>query len=274
MDGRNIAWTPTAGFAGLSFHHSASISTSGYDALTLALKPTSGSPAMTVQVMDPNGTMLTTQTVYATSYGPALSTSDYGVYYIPLRDLGAFNTSIKTIHIRNWSGSAQPTIYVDRVGLASLTPIYDEGLSSTWSDWSWDSTNNMNNTAHPFLGSKSIAWTANAGWAGLSLHASSAINLAGYRYLTFALRGNGSPIGVQMYDPDGNALSSTIPTYSTTNGSYQVYLIPLSALGVDVSTPMPGALGYRVKNAVQTIHLRNWSSAPQPVVYVDHVGFL
>ena len=73
--------------------------------------------------------------------------------------------------------------------LAADLPIYTDSLAGGWADWSWDTTRNFANTAPVHSGSDSLAVTFNSGWAGLYLHAGSAIDTSGYDQLRFWIHG-------------------------------------------------------------------------------------
>ena len=74
-------------------------------------------------------------------------------------------------------------------GAAPDISIYGDSLGAGWENWSWDSTVNMAASSPVHGGNKSIAVTYNAGWAGLYLHAASAIDLSSYERITFWIHG-------------------------------------------------------------------------------------
>ena len=73
--------------------------------------------------------------------------------------------------------------------LAADLPIYTDNLADGWADWSWATTLNFANSSPVHSGSASLAVTFNSGWAGLYLHAGSAIDASGYDQLRFWIHG-------------------------------------------------------------------------------------
>jgi hypothetical protein len=67
--------------------------------------------------------------------------------------------------------------------------FYAEEVDSGWQNWSWDTTVNTAASSPVHTGSHSMAVTYTAAWAGLYLHANSAIDLTGYDHLTFWING-------------------------------------------------------------------------------------
>ncbi len=59
---------------------------------------------------------------------------------------------------------------------ASDLIVYNDALAAGWEDWSWSTAVNFSNTSPVQTGTRSIALTYNAAWAGLSLRASNVVN--------------------------------------------------------------------------------------------------
>ncbi|MCL4395713.1 MAG: hypothetical protein M1482_13080, partial [Chloroflexi bacterium] len=76
-----------------------------------------------------------------------------------------------------------------RANAASDLTVYGGALASGWSDWSWDTTVNFNNTSPVTVDSKSIAATFTAAWGGLYLHSSGALSGGDYNAVRFWIHG-------------------------------------------------------------------------------------
>ena len=89
------------------------------------------------------------------------------------------------------SGAGSPAAPPAATPTATPAPatIYGDTLGAGWQATPWDGTANVAATAPAYAGARSIAFTATAGWGGLSLHhAAAGVNTAPYAHLTFALR--------------------------------------------------------------------------------------
>jgi len=103
--------------------------------------------------------------------------------------------------------SAKPT--ADRV-------VYADSLASGWSNWSWNTTVNFNNTSPVFGGSKSIAATLNQAWAGLSLRTDTPVLPSQHYTLTLRVHGGvGSPKQLRFYVQENDA-SGAVGQYDFT----------------------------------------------------------
>ena len=67
--------------------------------------------------------------------------------------------------------------------------IFDDALGSGWADWSWNTTVSLNNSSPVHAGLRSISVRYDAAWAGLYLHALSAVSTGGYETLRFFIHG-------------------------------------------------------------------------------------
>jgi hypothetical protein len=153
------------------------------------------------------------------------------------------------------------------VQAASDYTIYGDSLAGGWHNWSYQSSVNLANTAPVARGTRSIAWTPNAGWATLYLRAGSAINLGNYAALRFAMQASqaNQHIGVALTDWRNRAIARLMPldTYGGAPpvGAWKVYTLPRSALAPYTSV----AYG---------VMLQNWSNYAAPRMYVDSIQLL
>ena len=109
---------------------------------------------------------------------------------------------------------------------ADLT-IYDDALGGSWQNWSWDGSYNFNHTTTVHSGSRAIAATYTAAWAGFRVH-HDGINSTGYTDLQFWLHGGTSGgQAVRVYLNDTNPAVSLTPAA----GSWQQITLPLSGFG-------------------------------------------
>jgi hypothetical protein len=143
--------------------------------------------------------------------------------------------------------------------LMPLAPlnIYDDALGSGWQDWSWATTVNLNNASPVHGGSKSIAVTYTAAWAGLYLHIEPAVDLSGYDALRFWIHGGSA--GHQHLRVVANNDSNSYPITLTANIWTQVN-IPLSALGGPVT------LG--------DLYWQDTMGGAQPTFYLDDIQLI
>ena len=72
---------------------------------------------------------------------------------------------------------------------ASDIAIYTDSIDGNWQNWSWGTTVNAAAASPVHSGSKSMAVMFTAAWAGLYLHASSAIDLTNYDRISFWING-------------------------------------------------------------------------------------
>ncbi|MEM8535863.1 MAG: cellulase family glycosylhydrolase, partial [Chloroflexota bacterium] len=149
-------------------------------------------------------------------------------------------------------GAIQPS-----VSAASDYMIYDDALASSWQNWSWDTSINLNHTDTIHNGSKAIAVTYSEGWAAASFRAGSPINASDYTALTFWVHGGSSEsraFNVSVQTGDGSAESTQVPVEAT-SGTWQQISIPLNELG----NP----------SAIERINLQDRTGGSQPTFYID-----
>lgn len=143
--------------------------------------------------------------------------------------------------------------------------IYDDSLENAWADYSWDSTVNFSDTSHVYSGSNDIAWTPNAGWAGLSFYNTAGFNTTGYQYVSFAMEASqqNETAEVHILDPNNKVIGSVnLANYggNPPAGSYKLYTIPLSALNAQ-------------NILIKGVQIVDNTTNSEPIMYVDQVGF-
>ncbi len=133
--------------------------------------------------------------------------------------------------------------------------IYEDALAGGWQDWSWNTTLSTD-TVNKATGTSSLAVTHTAGWAGLSLRASPAINTAGYSSIRFSVygRANGGALAVSIQTTDSGPVSNQFVLTPTPN-AWKVINVPLSALG------NPGQIA--------RLNIMEWTGAAQPTYNLD-----
>lgn len=122
----------------------------------------------------------------------------------------------------------------------ALTPsatdavIYNDALSNTWQNWSWNASVDFNASDAPKTGTKAIAATLNA-WGGLYLHTDQSINAADAESFVVSVKPTleNSNFNVILYDENNNLIGSPQPL--TTFGPapavnvWSEYIIPVPA---------------------------------------------
>jgi glucose/arabinose dehydrogenase len=163
--------------------------------------------------------------------------------------------------------TSTPTIPTPTPIPSSNTFIYDDGLSTGWQNWSWDSSVNFSDTTKPYKGTNNILWKPTGAWAGLLLHTDNGINTTGYTAFSFAIQATkaGQQIGVQLYDANDAPLGSgvNIAAYGgdPVVGSYKDYTIPLSALA-------------SANKTIKDFHIQDISGQTTNTIYVDAIAFV
>ncbi len=104
------------------------------------------------------------------------------------------------------------------VNATATFTVFDDALDSGWSNWSWNTTVNFGATSPVHTGTKSLSATYTAAYAGVFLHADTAI-LDGYDTLRFWINGGagGQSVKVALYDTNSAVLDTKIiqPTANT-----------------------------------------------------------
>lgn len=119
-------------------------------------------------------------------------------------------------------------------GSTANVVVYDDQLSSQFSNWSWNSSINFSNTSPIYSGTKSIRFVPSS-WGGLYLHSNTPIDKATVESLQFAMNtsDSSSNITLLLYDTNNQQLKSTyaLSQYAGANkNGWTVYTIPLTSL--------------------------------------------
>ncbi len=112
-----IRYTATSGWAGLDLHAANAIDSANYRQLRFAMQATQAGQQFAVYLRDASGTTLTK--VPLENYGGTPPTGTWKIYTIPLSDLGASNVTLGDVVFHEWSGKAQPPIYIDSIQLTN-----------------------------------------------------------------------------------------------------------------------------------------------------------
>lgn len=277
---RNIDWKPNAQWAGFLPFTQAGFNTTGYDSITFAIMATKPNQKINVQLYTFNDVPLGVNTDIA-KYGGDPVIGTYKVYSIPLADLDGVNKDLLKFHIQDVSGNAQNEIYLDSVAFigsgtggtptpsptpaptpvpAQVYKIYDDALISGWEDWSWSAINNFASVTQINSGTKSISYTATAGYSGLDIHSLVGIDTTPYSLLSVALRASqaGQKYAVILRDVNGiNLAQVPLSNYGDPSATaWKVYDIPLATLN---------AAGKKIYDVV----IHEISGAAQPALYID-----
>jgi len=133
--------------------------------------------------------------------------------------------------------------------------IYEDALAGGWQDWSWNTTRSRN-TALKATGTSSLAVTYTAGWAGLSLRTSPAINTAGYSSIRFSVYGRAGSGALAVFtQPTDDGAASAQFQFTPTPNAWNQIDVPLSALG------NPGQIA--------RLTIMEWTGSAQPTYNLD-----
>ncbi len=116
---KSTAVTFTAGWGALRFHTDSAVDTTPYTYLHFAMYGSKVGQQFGVNLIDTNNASL--PGVNLTNYGGSPPVGAWKAYNVPLSDLGGANTLIKDIVIQEWTGTSQPTIYIDEVNFTTNT---------------------------------------------------------------------------------------------------------------------------------------------------------
>jgi len=149
-------------------------------------------------------------------------------------------------------------------GTPATLPVYSDNLATGWEDWSWNTTVVFTNSSPIYSGSRSIAVTYNAAWAGLALY-HAPLSVAPGNSLHFYAHGGssgGQQVQVKLVDAAGNyglgvALNSYLAAGSLLAGQWQEVTIPLTDLAV---------------NSISRVVLQDLSGGSQSTFYLDEVS--
>jgi peptidoglycan/xylan/chitin deacetylase (PgdA/CDA1 family) len=200
---------------------------------------------------------------------------------IPLLDMGGANTTITRVQLQDSTGGARPTFYIDDLrfvgsGSPSTPPptpstppssssafVYDDSLR--WSNWSWQTIVNIGAASPVFAGSRSMAVTYNAAWAGLSFY-NPGLNTSPYTHLQFAMYLGGRPpssVSVGLSNTSGAMIKPVNPAsyVSSSSGGWTQISIPLWALGATNTT-------------ITRVTLQENTGGAQATLYIDNLVFV
>ena len=118
MDKYDLSWVSNVGNSYVNLYNKTPFNTTGYTYITLAVQVTQAMPKV-IAIRLVNSSGASTGTVYLANYSGDPVVGSYTIYKIPLTDLNAANMQIIAIHIRNMSGTAQPMVFIDRVGFTN-----------------------------------------------------------------------------------------------------------------------------------------------------------
>jgi len=139
--------------------------------------------------------------------------------------------------------------------------VYGDVLAPGWENWSWNTTVDPANTTPVESGSKSIAVTYTAGWAGLSLRAPSQIATAAYtgvRFSIYGVPGSGTTIFCIQSTDDG-ACSLRV-TFTPTAGQWTQATVMWAQLG----NP----------SQIARLDWQEYTGTARPTFYVDNIRLL
>lgn len=117
-----IAFLPTAPYAGFWLRSETPFDTSDYSAVRFALRALAPGQQYAVYLTDANNAPLSDPLPLA-NYGGDPSNAGWSLYQIPLTDLKGARREIKGLVIKEFSGSAQPAVFIDDIRLTVTYPI-------------------------------------------------------------------------------------------------------------------------------------------------------
>lgn len=161
--------------------------------------------------------------------------------------------------------ASRPLLHIKGVS-AQSTPdlvIFHDQLNPDFTNWSWGSTVNFNETGIVNQGTTSIGFQPNA-WGGLYFHTDKTIDASLYDAVSFALypTQSGQQFAVLFYDNNNQGIGTPIPLKNY-GGDLQAnvwrqFSIPLSDLNASSSQ-------------IKGFMIQEVSGQNQPKVYVDEV---
>ncbi len=178
---------------------------------------------------------------------------------------------------------------VDSVGggSTSTTTAYTIfGDSTTWSDWSWGSTRDFNETSVVYAGTKSLEVIYTSAWGGLHLRHATGVNTATSTHLEFAVRSSSAnpTVEIDAYGPSDTLLgdvllSSYLPGGTMSANTWYQVAIPLADLSA-ANTYFTGFVAMRSTTGtlyfddIKLITVATGSTATSTINYIhaDHLG--
>jgi hypothetical protein len=138
--------------------------------------------------------------------------------------------------------------------------VYSDALASGWQSWSWDTTLNLAATNPVQAGTRSMAATYSAAWAGLYLHTATNLSGTSYDTLRFWIHGGSSATRLELKLADAALGFGPSVAVNAVAGSWRQ---------VDVSVASLGAPA-----AISGLVWQDASGAAQPTFYLDEVQLL
>lgn len=111
--------------------------------------------------------------------------------------------------------------------------IYEDALSSGWSNWSWSTTANFAQKRTVHSGARSILVRFDQPWAGFYLHSNEVVSLAPSDSIRFWVHGGstgGRTIAVALAD-SGGSFPGPFVNVTINAGAWKLVEIPITALG-------------------------------------------
>ncbi len=221
-----------SGWGGLYLHSNGGLDTTPFSEFRFALKPTAPNQKFRIIFYDTNN-QPTANGLEISSFGGNPITGSWTLYKIPLSAANAANRQIKGVAIQEATGYSQPTTDIDALEFINPTAnqptkdltIFSNGLSSGWSNWSWNANLNFGSA---------ISYQSLGQWSGLYLHTENGISLANFTNLNFTARtsGSGQKYAVILYDnnnqPIGNSVFLANFGGDPLPDSYKTYSLPLA----------------------------------------------
>lgn len=152
------------------------------------------------------------------------------------------------------------------VPASSGLTVYGDSRATSWDDESFNATVDYDNTRVVYSGSKAIAFTVTAPNGHLLLHTDIPVDLAPFRELRFAMRASqtGQSYAVALWDANDKQIATPLQLANyggdPTPGRWTFYRIPIRDLD---SSGQP----------IKDIEIIDGLGKPQPVVYIDDLGF-
>lgn len=154
--------------------------------------------------------------------------------------------------------------------------IYSDSLTNGWLDYSYNVTENYQNTSPVHSGTYSIAETINSAYGGIQLYHSPFTNTA-YDSLSFWINGGASGgQQLQMYGNLGTGPTAQGPRYrlyTLPPNTWQQYTVPLAELGVGNVTNFSGfAIQDAIGSAEPTFYLDDIQLVASPAGGIVHLS--
>jgi aryl-phospho-beta-D-glucosidase BglC (GH1 family) len=142
--------------------------------------------------------------------------------------------------------------------------VYQEGLSSNWKNWSWNTSVNLKNTSKFYSSPNSLSFKLNSAWAALYLHTDQAVDLSQYETLQFQLRATqeGQKLNVLFYDENNKTVSVklNLSDYggNLSSSSWKEYNLPLSKVK-------------SVTGKIKGVALQDATGNSQSEIFIDNI---